>query len=109
MEKFTLHNTRTGETEERDLLSTLRGALRLEALRKQRAFLIERLGVFRVACVTLRVRKQRADAEVLRLRAELAAERAESAKWRKIAERAFNTALRNAALLANERKGKMGE
>lgn len=109
MEKFTLHNTRTGETEERDLLSTLRGAVRLGDLRKQRAFLIERLGVFRVACVTLRVRKKRVDAEVLRLRAELAAERVESAKWRDTAERCFSAAMKNAVALANERKGKMGE
>lgn len=79
---------------------------RLEKVRKQRAFLIERLGVFRVACVTLRVRKQRTEAELVRLRAELEAERAESDKWRKFAERCFDTALRNAVLLADERNAR---
>lgn len=109
MEKFTLYNTRTGESREMDLISALRATIRLESLRKQRAFLIERLGVFRVACVTLRVRKQRAEAEIVRLRAELDAERAETAKWRGTAERCFAAAMKNAVALANERKGKTGE
>lgn len=109
MGKFTLYNTRTGESREMDLVSACKALIRLESLRKQRAFLIERLGAFRAACVTLRVRKQRAEAEIVRLRAELDAERAESAKWRDTAERCFSSAMKNAVALANERKGKRGE
>ena len=110
----------------------------LESLRKQRAFLIGRLGVFRDACMTLRVRKQRTEARlnaellearrdsdralrlaekdrqalldtVARLSSELDAERAETAKWRDIAERCFASAMKNAVALADERKGERGE
>ena len=120
---------------------SVKAMTRLESLRKQRAYLVGRLGDFRDACVTLRVRKQRADAEVVRLhdelmesrrdsdramrlaekdrqalldtverlRAELDAERAESAKWRDIAERCFASAMKNAVALADERKGERGE
>jgi hypothetical protein len=108
MEKFEVLDELTGKVLPSSTTDACKAMTRLEGLRKQRAFLVERLGAFRVACVTLRVRKQRAEAEVVRLRAELDAERAESAKWRDTAERCFSSAMKNAVALADERKGKRG-
>ena len=49
------------------------------------------------------------EAENKSLNAELDAERAESEKWRDIAERCFASAMKNAVALADERKGERGE
>ena len=141
MMKFEVLDMANGEVFEASTGDSVKAMTRLESLRKQRAFLIGRLGTFRKACVTLRVRKQRSDAEVVglhdelaearrdydramrlaekdrqalldtieRLQTELDAERAESAKWRDIAERCFASAMKNAVALADERKGERGE
>lgn len=116
MIKFQIQDVISGEVTVASPDDACKAMTRLERLRKQRAFLIERLGVFRVSCVTLRVRKHRADAENARLRAEAARLRtenerlrAENAKWRETAERAFNAALRNAAALADAMQGERGE
>ena len=141
MMKFEILDMANGDVLPTTTDDACKAMTRLESLRKQRAFLIERLGTFRDACVTLRVRKQRTEAEndrlhnelvdarrdsdrelriaskdrqalldtVDRLHAELDAERAESAKWRDIAERCFASAMRNAVALADERKGERGE
>ena len=139
--KFKVLNTVNGEVFVASPADACKSMTRLENLRRQRAFLIGRLDEFRRACVTLRVRKQRAEKEasrlntelmearrdsdralrlaekdrqalldtVERLTAELDAERAESAKWRDIAERCFASAMKNAVALADERKGERGE
>ena len=141
MNKFEIMDMANGKVFGASTDDACKAMNRLEALRKQRAFLIGRLGIFRDACVTLRVRKQRADAEavrlhnelleahldsdralrlaekdrqalldtVYRLQTELDAERAETAKWRDIAERCFASAMKNAVALADERKGERGE
>lgn len=141
MAKFEVLDMANGEVFEASTDDACKAMSGLESLRKQRAFLIGRLGVFRKACVTLRVRKQRTEAEVERLNgelmearrdsemamrlaekdrqalldtverlnAELDAERAETAKWRDIAERCFASAMKNAVALADERKGERGE
>lgn len=104
MEKFEILDERTGEVLTASIDDATKAMTRLESLREQRAFLIERLGVFRVACVTLRVRKQRAEAEVARLREELATAQAEAARWRDTAVQCFRTSLRNVVALAKQRK-----
>ena len=109
MAKFEVLDMANGEVFEASTDDACKAMSELESLRKQRAFLIGRLGVFRKACVTLRVRKQRTEVEVERLNAELDAERAETAKWRDIAERCFASAMKNAVALADERKGERGE
>ena len=141
MMKFDVLNMENGDVFGASTDDACKSMTRLESLRKQRAFLIGRLREFRDACVTLRVRKQRTEAEmerlnaemlearrdsdralrlaekdrqalldtVERLTAELDAERAESAKWRDIAERCFASAMKNAVALADERKGERGE
>ena len=138
MNKFEIVDMENGEVLPTSTDDTCKAMTRLESLRKQRAFLIGRLGVFRRACVTLRVRKQRTEARlqtelaearrdsemalrlaekdrqalldtVDRLQTELDAERAESAKLRDIAERCFASAMKNAIALADGRKGERGE
>ena len=138
MEKFEVLDIANSEVFGASTDDAVKAMTRLESLRKQRAFLIGRLGVFRDACVTLRVRKQRTEARlnaelmearrdsdralrlaekdrqalldtVARLTAELDAERVETAKWRDIAERCFASAMKNAVALADERKGERGE
>ena len=138
MMNFEVLNVTNGEVFSATADDAVKAMTKLEALRKQRAFLIGRIGVFRDACVTLRVRKQRTEARlnaeliearrdsdramrlaekdrqalldtVERLTAELDAERAETAKWRDIAERCFTSAMKNAVALADERKGERGE
>ena len=138
MMKFEVKDMATGEVLPTSTDDACKAMTRLESIRKQRAFLIERLGEFRKACVTLRVRKQRTEArlngELIEARrdfdramrlaekdrqalldtvdclhAELDAERAETAKWRDIAERCFAAAMKNAVTLADERKGERGE
>ena len=102
MEKFEVLDMANGDVFGASTDDACKSMTRLESLRKQRAFLIGRLGVFRQACITLRVRKQRTEAR-------LDAERAKMAKWRDIAERCFASAMKNAVTLADERKGKRGE
>lgn len=70
MKKFEVLDVTTGEVLPSSTNDACKAMTRLESLRKQRAFLIKRLGVFRVACVTLRVRKQRAEAKANRLQKE---------------------------------------
>lgn len=136
--KFEVLDMAKGEVFSATADDAVKAMTKLEALRKQRAFLIGRLGEFRKACVTLIVRKQHTEARlnaeliearrdsdramrlaekdrqalldtVERLHAELDAERAETAKWRDIAERCFASAMKNAVALADERKGERGE
>ena len=138
MNKFEVLDMANGDVFGASADDACKAMTRLESLRNQRAFLIGRLGVSRKACMTLRVRKQRTEARlnaellearrdsdralrlaekdrqalldtVERLTAELDAERAESAKWRDIAERCFSSAMKNAVALADERKGERGE
>ena len=141
LKRFEIMDMESGEVLPTSTDDACKAMTRLESLRKQRAFLIGRLGAFRDACVTLRVRKQRSDAEAVRLHdellearrdsdralriaekdrqalldtverltAELDAERAEASKWRDIAERCFASAMKNAVVLADERKGERGE
>ena len=129
MEKFEVLDMVNGDVFGASADDACKAMTRLESLRKQRAFLIGRLGVFRQAYTTLRVRKQRTEVKAVRLydellearrdsemdrqalldtverlTAELDAERAESAKWRDIAERCFSSAMRNAFALADEHK-----
>lgn len=109
MKKFKILEKQTGKVLPVTCDDACKAMTRLESLRKQRAFLIGRLGAFRVACVTLRVRKQRAEAEIVRLQEELNAARAESARWRETAKRCFASAMKNAVALADERRRRMGE
>ena len=87
MNKFEIVDMENGEVLPTSTDDTCKAMTRLESLRKQRAFLIGRLGVFRDACVTLRVRKQRSDAEAIRLHDELAEARRDSEMALRLAEK----------------------
>ena len=82
--KFEVLDMANGEVLQASSVDACKAMTRLESLRKQRAFLIGRLGVFRKACVTLRVHKQRTEA---RLNAELLEARKDSDVALRIAER----------------------
>lgn len=82
--KFEIMDTANGEVLPTSADDAVKAMNRLESLRRQRAFLIERLGVFRDACVTLRVRKQRTEA---RLNAELLEARRDSDRALRLAEK----------------------
>lgn len=95
---------RTGEVLTASVADACRAMTKLGSLRKQQVYLVDRLGQFRIACVTLRVRKQRAEREVQRLRDENADLRRQLAEVSEVAERAFKSAMRNAVALAEQRK-----
>ena len=87
MNKFEVLDMANGEVFGASSDDACKSMTRLESLRKQRAFLVGRLGEFRQACVTLRVRKQRTEAEMERLTAELIEARRDSDRAMRLAEK----------------------